>query len=170
MSASPLEMEPNDSHASPPAPAEAVRHAQIRADPLFHWIFLGMSVGVLALSFLLTVRSDRYVIVPLLNQPLPELCMLKRQTGLGCPGCGLTRSFISIAHGQFERAWRYNPGGLLFFGIVVFQLAYRPYQLYRIKKGRSEFHAWWLNVAIWFLVIGLISQWLVQLLFFGGPP
>jgi len=39
------------------------------------------------------------------------VCAFKEMTGLPCPGCGLTRSFISISHGQFAEAFRMHPLG-----------------------------------------------------------
>ena len=39
-----------------------------------------------------------------LGQPLPELCLARRITGSGCTGCGMTRSFISIMHGDLAGA------------------------------------------------------------------
>ncbi len=37
-------------------------------------------------------------------------------TGLPCPGCGLTRSFVSLGHGHFWEALHWHPlGPALFF-------------------------------------------------------
>ncbi len=36
------------------------------------------------------------------------LCLFKAVTNLGCPGCGLLRSFVSISHGEFLKAVSYN--------------------------------------------------------------
>jgi len=80
-----------------------------RPDPLFHAILLGLCATVLVLAVVLSIRGSTQVVLPLLNVPLPELCMMKRYTGLTCPGCGLTRCFIALAHGDLPAAMAYNP-------------------------------------------------------------
>ena len=36
------------------------------------------------------------------------LCPFRAVTGLPCPGCGMTRAFCSIGHGELARAFGYN--------------------------------------------------------------
>jgi hypothetical protein len=43
----------------------------------------------------------------------PVVCPFRLATGLPCPGCGLTRSWVYIAHGDFGDALRANPFGYL---------------------------------------------------------
>lgn len=58
-------------------------------------------------------------------------CPCRIVTGLPCPGCGMTRSVICFAFGQFARGWQYNPLGIcwlllgLYFGAMRY-LAGRP--------------------------------------------
>jgi len=54
------------------------------------------------------------------NLPRIVLCPFRRLTGLPCPGCGLTHSFVGIAHGRFAAAWAANPFGFLFFAAALF--------------------------------------------------
>ena len=49
-----------------------------------------------------------------------EVCSFKRMTGLPCPGCGLTRAFCSISHGQIGQAWSFNPFAFLFYALAVY--------------------------------------------------
>jgi hypothetical protein len=49
------------------------------------------------------------------NQSSPLFCPIRALTGIPCPGCGMTRSFMSIVTGNFEQACNYN-----IFGILVF--------------------------------------------------
>jgi hypothetical protein len=48
------------------------------------------------------------------------LCPFRALTGYPCPGCGMTRAFSAIAHGEPWRAVRYNPlSPLLFLAAIV---------------------------------------------------
>ena len=43
----------------------------------------------------------------------PPLCPFRWATGLPCPGCGLTRSVVALAHGDLSGAWFFHPLGPL---------------------------------------------------------
>lgn len=138
------------------------------AGTLPHWAFLGLAVAVLLGSVLLEVRNHEQVVVPGVNVVLPGTCTFRKITGMPCPGCGLTRSFISMCHGWIREAWHYNAGGFFFFVVVVFQVPYRIYQIARIHRGR-EAHSF-ARVDSWILillVIVLLVQWIFKL-GFGG--
>ena len=53
----------------------------------------------------------------------PVVCPFRLLTGLPCPGCGLTRSWVHLMHGQVGAAMTANPFGvvalLLTVGLVV---------------------------------------------------
>jgi hypothetical protein len=94
---------------------------------------------------------------------LPGVCSFKRVTGRDCPGCGLTRCFISLGHGQWERAWHYNPAGIYFFAIVAAQIPYRALQLWRLRVGRAELSPRYLSTFVLVsLIAALLGQWLVR--------
>jgi hypothetical protein len=42
---------------------------------------------------------------------LPAVCAFRRLTGLPCPGCGLTRSWVLTAHGRLRLASDRHPFG-----------------------------------------------------------
>jgi hypothetical protein len=48
----------------------------------------------------------------------PTVCPFRRLTGLPCPGCGLTRSWVAFAHGDVGDAFGYN-----WFGPITFVMA-----------------------------------------------
>jgi hypothetical protein len=113
---------------------------------------------------LLSVRGGTQVIVPVLGIPLPELCMTRRMWGLDCPGCGMTRCFISLAHGDFAAAWSHNPAGPLLFAIMAFQIPFRGYQLWLLKRGLPELTLTrTAQVAFAVLGIALVAQWALRL-------
>lgn len=83
--------------------------------------FIG-PVLILLAAGLLSTRGERQVILPWVGQALPETCATRWQFGIDCPGCGLTRSFIYLAHGDITAAWKLHPVSLVLFLYVVFQL------------------------------------------------
>lgn len=140
---------------------------QFRNDVLFHWFMLLACGGVLLAAALLRV-GEAGVVVPTWNWRLPELCTLRRLTGISCPGCGLTRCFISLAHGDLAAAWSFNPAGILLFAIVAAQLPLRGYQLWRIRRGRGELvltHFAAAGFVVFFAA--LLGQWGLRLLGVG---
>lgn len=59
----------------------------------------------------------------LAGQPLPEVCALKRTTGIPCPGCGLTRSWVSAVHGDLGGSLAHHPLGWLILAYALAQAA-----------------------------------------------
>ncbi len=129
-----------------------------------HVVLLILSAGILLAAFFLQAGRST-VVLPFINQPLPELCMLRRMTGMTCPGCGLTRCFISLAHGDWAAAWAHNPAGIWLFGVFAFQVPYRSYQLWRISRGHRELNLLGAGqVALGVFTVALVGQWLVRLI------
>jgi hypothetical protein len=136
-----------------------------RGDSLYHAVLLVVCGGVLLLALVLSVRGSTQVVLPLLGLPLPELCFLRRIAGLSCPGCGLTRCFISLAHGDLGAAWSYNPAGLLLFAMIAFQVPYRTLQLWRIRRGIAEFQPGRIaHLVIGAFAVALVGQWVLRVL------
>jgi hypothetical protein len=56
----------------------------------------------------------------------PILCPFRAVTGLPCPGCGLTRCWVYLTHGQLEHAVRANafgiPLAILAVGAILWRL------------------------------------------------
>ena len=54
---------------------------------------------------------------------LPSVCLFYNLTGLPCPGCGLTRSFVCLGHGRFWEALHWHPlGPAIFFVFALLWL------------------------------------------------
>lgn len=49
----------------------------------------------------------------------PVLCPFRLVTGLPCPGCGLTRSWVAVGHGDVHDAFAYNAFGPLSMAFVA---------------------------------------------------
>lgn len=54
-------------------------------------------------------------------------CYFRKITGLDCPGCGLTRGFISLCHADFAEAFRVNA--------LTYLVA--PFFAYRLTRSLS---------------------------------
>jgi hypothetical protein len=48
-----------------------------------------------------------------------DLCWLRRFTSLPCPGCGMTRAVLRLAHGDVAAALRLHPFSLLVLPFAV---------------------------------------------------
>lgn len=48
----------------------------------------------------------------------PTLCLFKLTTGHDCWGCGTTRAFSHLAHGNFAMAWNFNKLVIVTFPLV----------------------------------------------------
>ena len=135
-----------------------------RSQWLYHGTWFVLPALAIGLSLVLEIRDERQVLVPVLNQPLPELCSFRRMTGLDCAGCGLTRSFISIGHGRIADAWHYHPAGLLLYAIAAFQIPWQSMQLWRMSIGKNELQVGkFANFVFYVLAILLLGMWIVRL-------
>lgn len=135
----------------------------------FQWIWLILAIAVLMISALLSSRGETTVYWPGTQVPMPTLCHMKRLTGLDCPGCGLTRCFISLAHGEVASAWHFNPAGVFLFGLLVAQIPYRWLQIQRLKAGRAPWRHPRLSVALTVIFVSLLMlQWFWKLALASG--
>jgi len=50
---------------------------------------------------------------------LPSVCPFYNLTGLPCPGCGLTRAFVCLGHGQWHESLHWHPLGWLIYGACL---------------------------------------------------
>jgi hypothetical protein len=133
-------------------------------DVKFHLVWLCLAGGVVALSRLMQIQNSQQVTIPFTQIPLPELCSFRRMTGMECAGCGMTRCFISLGHGDVPGAWNYNPSGILLYGIVLFQIPFRGWQLWRIRRGLPEVHLsqYGYSAMVLFAVL-MVCQWGIKL-------
>jgi hypothetical protein len=120
---------------------------------------LWLSVVVVVFSFLLDVPSDQAV--ELGGVPLPGTCMSRTLFGCKCPGCGLTRSLVRLAHGDWVGALRLHRLGWLMAAAVLAQFPYRLVALWRKKDyplGRT-----FPKLFGYALIALLIGNWLLEL-------
>ena len=129
----------------------------------YHWCYLLISLAVLTAAFVLRIDADGQVYVPILGISSPHMCWFMQITGIGCPGCGLTRCFVSLAHGDLASAWAFNPAGLLFFPVVGAQIPYHALQIWRIRHNMPTWRPTRLSSALALaLVAALLVQWVCR--------
>jgi len=145
------------------APVTTLRRRP-RPDAPLHWFLLVLCVSVVVIACVLTVPGQgRTNEVALFGGVIPELCTSKRFLNRECPGCGMTRCFISLAHLDISRAWAFNPAGIYLFGIMLFQIPYRIIQLARIYTGRMPYDFPRLAWVMWLLPVFLLGNWIIQI-------
>ncbi len=92
---------------------------------------------LLLVALLLHIDHDGHVSTPFLNWATPGMCWFRSTTGIDCPGCGMTRSFVSLGDGRFVDAVRFNWAGILIFLAIAFQIPYRLLQIKRLREGKK---------------------------------
>ena len=99
----------------------AARARQITIRPeLPHALMVALCAGALLLAFVLEPARPGAEVVSIQGIPIPPICSMKRM-GIDCPGCGLTRSWVSAAHGQFSDSLGYHRLGWLVMVYALFQ-------------------------------------------------
>jgi hypothetical protein len=92
---------------------------------------------------------------------LGGLCWFRAAFHIDCPFCGMTRSFVWLAHGDVVAAWRFHPAGpLLFVAMLVFLGAVMIAGLRSSPPlvERRQFMRGFEAVAVTCLVIGVFKM------------
>lgn len=92
-----------------------------------HVLLFTMAASILVLAALMSPSAD---VVTIFGQPVPMMCSFRRMTGYGCPGCGMTRSMVFMAHAQVLDAFRMNPAGPPLFAFLAAQIPWQSWKLY----------------------------------------
>ena len=115
-------------------------------------------MGVPALFILAYI----YPLIPVL--PKLPLCGARHFLGFDCPGCGLTRSFAALTHGNLCASIYAHPMGVIIalWMIYMFLRAFftlvagrRPKEL--LKQGQRD-------LLMYVFLAGLLLQWIFKLL------
>ena len=124
---------------------------------IFRVLVVSAALFVIVMSFVLTVGSDEKVYFPFAEQPLRETCTSRILFAMDCPGCGMSRAFISISDGRIRKALQFNSAGLIVYLFVAAQIPWHAFQIYRTFQTRGPIDTWWTLV----LPIGVIAWMLV---------
>ncbi len=88
---------------------------------------------------------------------------MKVVTGLGCPGCGLTRSVTSAAHAKLGEAFRYH-----IFGPAILLATVAAWFAFLIGRKVPIDHPRTAKILLG-LVFVLMAYWIVRILL-GAVP
>jgi len=109
---------------------------------------------------LLRVDARGRVLMPYTDgPPLPGSCMMRNVLHIDCPACGLTRSFITLADGQFARSFAFHRLGPLLFLYVLLQIPLRAYALLTGRAALVEPQARYSLPLIWGFLVVLFLNW-----------
>jgi len=92
-------------------------------------LLLGAIAVVTAAAFLVPSTT----MLRIFDVDVPVVCTFRRLTGHNCPGCGLTRSFTFMAHGNVAMAFQMNMLGPLAFCVTLAQVPWRAYKLLSLR-------------------------------------
>lgn len=104
-------------------------------------------------------KKKKYILIPvyivcyIISYLTGIRCIWKHFFGIPCPGCGFTRSVISMVCLDFKSAWHYHP---MFWSSFLI-LAYFVFEgdVFRNKK---------VNAFVgWGIVAGFLIVWIVRL-------
>jgi hypothetical protein len=65
------------------------------------------------------------------------LCPFRALTGLPCPGCGMTRAFCAIGHGDFAGAFGFNPLAPFVFAAALLVWAHALATVLKLDPARA---------------------------------
>ncbi len=93
--------------------------------PILNGALLAALAGGALLLLSLEVTPANTVRVPWADLELPQTCQFVLRTGKPCPGCGITRSLISAAHGDFATSRAFHFAGPPVWFMLLAQIALR---------------------------------------------
>jgi hypothetical protein len=132
-----------------------------------HREMLAIAAVTLVLAFALQVRPDQRVAFRgLAGYPLPPACVARTWFHVDCPACGLTRSLVHLAHGDWSAATRIHRLGPLFAVAILLQFPYRLYGLHRRDPAPLGRTFPWLFGTM--LIVALVGNWLYNLVAAGS--
>lgn len=101
----------------------------------FDGTLLASLVVMVGLAFALAPGPER---VAILGWEIPEICIYRNVLGMSCPGCGMTRSWVYLAHGDVGTAFSMNVLGPILFLSAVVMIPVSALRLFRAWQRHKE--------------------------------
>jgi Protein of unknown function (DUF2752) len=91
-------------------------------------------------------------------------CPLRHWLGIICPTCGMTRSFVAIARGDWRQAIEYHLFGPLLFGCLAIFLVHWVWELKSGERHHTFYLKWLTNSRLQLAIsIAFFSYYLFRL-------
>jgi len=133
-------------------------------DAGFHFMVFGISFSILLLALVLGRIDWIFQKIIAENTGLPGLCIFRNTTGLPCPGCGLTRAFVSAAHGNLALSLYFHRLGWLIILYTILQmLRHSGWLALRTRRFFIERLGLWLDRCLIPIVVLLMLNWFYNL-------
>jgi len=117
-------------------------------------VLLSLLLLLIVATMILCLSADLSII--------PHVCLFHQFFGIPCPGCGITRSLLSLLVGDIHRAWILNPAGPFLGMSLVAQVPLRIKAL-RVERWSRRAFRQSRAMTIGVLII-LIVNWSYQII------
>jgi len=135
-----------------------------QATPQAHWQTFILCAAMVVASGLLDLGSGGITVPGAPNRPIPGTCLTRVLLHMDCPGCGMTRSFVAMAHGEFRRAFALHRLGPFIFLFVLLQVPLRAYAILRGGLPRWANQPRVSSYLLWISFIALWVNWVYNLI------
>jgi hypothetical protein len=117
------------------------------------WLWAAGSVGtcVAGLGFIYAVDPNAAA------NPYPP-CLLKRTTGIDCPGCGGTRAVYALLHGNLAGAVDHNILALVVVPVILYLAVRFALSRFAIALPLPRARPWMAWAAVAFLVVFAVGR------------
>ncbi len=93
----------------------------------------------------------------------PVVCTFKRISGLGCPGCGITRSLSATMHLDLGRAFQIHAFGPPIVAIGLAAWAMLGWSLLTRRSIMPDPNSRWLALSAVGVGLAMVAYWIVRL-------
>ncbi len=124
-----------------------------------HRHYLVAFAAVFLLSATMGFDPERDARPRFLGLNLPGFCLTNAIFGADCPGCGMTRSFILLGHGDIAESLQYHRLGVVVYLFLFTQIAYHAYMLTRRDRPAACLILRLQHSAPWALIALLLINW-----------
>lgn len=148
-----MERPETDRTAVEESPAAALVAARTRpdSDSWLARLFLIILAAAGLVTWMAGVSPETVALCP---------CPFHFITHVQCPGCGMTRACLALAHGDVRAAWQHHPFALALV-LLALGFAFVPQQMRRRWRQMPPATR---NAGIWSLLILAIGFWAHRLL------
>ena len=118
----------------------------------------GLAAAQLAAAVWLQSAGDRVALAD--GRALGAMCLSNELFGVDCPFCGMTRSFVALAHGRLGAAIEFHPAGpILFVAMIALVVGVAVVAIRRTAPlvERKRFLFAFQSVALLCLAIGVFK-------------